>query len=402
MTGQAFIYDAVRTPRSKGKKDGALRDVKPIDLGAGVLRALQERNDLDTSRVNDVIFGCVTPVGDQGGNMGKMCAQNAGYDEAVAGIQLNRFCGSGLEAVNTSAQKVMSGWQDLIIAGGVECMSRVPFGADEGPMQKDAEFIAQQQFVHQGIGADMIATMDGVSREDVDAYGMASQQRAAYARDNGYFDKSIVPVLDNNGKLILGQDDFIKPYTTMEGLAGLNPAFAEIGQSGQNDIVLSKYSEYDKINHVHTAGNSSGYVDGSAAVLIGSEQAGRDLGLTPRARIVAGSLVSTCSVIMLAGPGPASKKALETAGLTANDIDLWETNEAFASIVLRYMKDLDIDHSVTNVNGGAIAMGHPLGATGAMLVGTVLDELERRDKKRAMVSLCIGAGMGISSIIERV
>lgn len=402
MNGRAFIYDAVRTPRSRGKEDGALRGVKPIDLGAGVLRALQERNDLDTSRVEDVIFGCVTPVNDQGGNMGKMCAQNAGYDEVVAGIQLNRFCGSGLEAVNTAAQKVMSGWENLVIAGGVESMSRVPFGADNGPMQSDAEFMARQKFVHQGIGADMIATMDGRSREDVDAYGLASQQRAAHARDNGYFDKSIVPVLDNNGDVILAKDDFIRPDTTMAGLAKLKPAFKELGQSGMDDIVLGKYSEFGKIDHVHTAGNSSGYVDGSAAVLIGSEQAGKDLGLTPRARIIAGSIVANCSVIMLVGPGPASKKALLTAGLTMNDIDLWETNEAFASVVLRYMKDLDIDHSVTNVNGGAIAMGHPLGATGAMLVGTMVDELERRDKRRAMVSLCIGAGMGISCIIERV
>ncbi len=402
MTGHAYIYDAVRTPRSKGKRDGSLHEVKPLDLGSGVLNALRTRNDLDTSYVEDIVFGCVSPVGEQGSCIGKMCAQNAGYDESVAGFQLNRFCGSGLEAVNIAAQKVMSGWENLVIAGGVESMSRVPMGADGGPMGSDAEFMVKTSFVPQGIGADMIATIDGYSREDVDAFAMESQKRAAHARDNGYFDGSVVPVVDDNGEVILGKDDFIKPDTTMEALAGLNPSFEQMGQFGFDDIILRKYNKYDRVNHVHTPGNSSGIVDGSAAVLIGSEQAGKDLGMKPRARIVAGSMLATDPTIMLTGPGPAAKKALKTAGLTENDIDLWEINEAFASVALRYMKDLDIDHSVTNVNGGAIAMGHPLGATGACLVSTMVDELERRNKQRAMLSLCIGGGMGISCIIERV
>lgn len=402
MTGHAYIYDAVRSPRSKGKRDGSLHEVKPLDLGSGVLDALRTRNDLDTSYVEDIVFGCVSPVGEQGSCIGKMCAQNAGYDESVAGFQLNRFCGSGLEAVNIAAQKVMSGWENLVIAGGVESMSRVPMGADGGPMGSDAEFMVKTSFVPQGIGADMIATIDGYSREDVDAFAMESQKRAAHARDNGYFDGSVVPVVDDNGEVILAKDDFIKPDTTMEALAGLNPSFEQMGQFGFDDIILRKYNQYDRVNHVHTPGNSSGIVDGSAAVLIGSEQAGKDLGMKPRARIVAGSMLATDPTIMLTGPGPAAKKALQTAGLTVNDIDLWEINEAFASVALRYMKDLDIDHAVTNVNGGSIAMGHPLGATGACLVSTMVDELERRDKHRAMLSLCIGGGMGISCIIERV
>ena len=402
MTGQAFVYDAVRTPRSKGKKDGSLHEVKPVDLGGGVLKALQERNDLDTAYVEDVIFGCVSPVGDQGSDMGKMCAQNAGYNEITAGFQLNRFCGSGLEAVNIAAQKVMSGWENLVVAGGVECMSRVPMGSDGGPMSSDAAFVVGTSFVPQGIGADMIATIDGYSREDVDAFALESQKRAAHARDNGYFDKSVVPVLDNNGEIILAKDDFIKPNSTMEGLGGLRASFEQMGQYGFDDIILKKYNNFDKVNHVHSPGNSSGIVDGSAAVLIGSEQAGKDLGLKPRARIIGGAILSSDPIIMLTGPGPSAKKALKSAGLTESDIDLWEINEAFASVAMRYMKDLDIDHSVTNVNGGSIAMGHPLGATGAMLVSTMIDELERQDKKRAMLSLCIGGGMGISCIIERV
>lgn len=401
MTGQAFIYDAVRTPRSKGKKDGSLHEVKPVDLGAGVLRALQARNDLDTSYVDDVIFGCVSPVGEQGSCITKMIVQNADWDESVAGVQLNRFCASGLEAVNASAQKVMSGWEQLVVAGGVECMSRVPMGADGGAMGSDAAFMVKTDFVPQGVGADTIATLDGYSREDVDAYAMESQKRAAHARDSGWFDNSVVPVKDVNGLTILERDDFIKPNTSMEGLAGLRASFEQMGALGFDDLVLKKYSRLQKINHVHTPGNSSGIVDGAAAVLIGSEQAGKDLGLKPRGRVLAGSILSSDPTIMLAGPGPAAKKCLKTAGLTVNDIDLWEINEAFASVAMRYMRDLDIDHSITNVNGGAIAMGHPLGATGACLVSTMLDELERRDAKRAMLSLCVGGGMGISCIIER-
>lgn len=402
MSNVAYIYDAVRTPRSKGKADGSLHEVKPIDLGAGLLTALQQRNDLDTSYVDDVIMGCVAPVGEQGSDIAKMIVQNAEWDESVAGVQLNRFCASGLEAVNTAAQKVASGWEQLVVAGGVESMSRVPMGSDGGAMGGDAAFAIKSSFVPQGIGADTIATLDGYSREDVDAFAMASQQRAAHARDNGYFDQSVVPVLDTNGVVILEKDDFIKPDTNMEVLGGLRASFEEMGKYGFDDVMMKKYNTLDRINHVHTPGNSSGIVDGASAVMIGSEQAGKDLGLTPKGRVVAGAIVSTDPIIMLAGPGPAAKKALKTAGLTADDIDLWEINEAFASVALRYMKDLGIDHEITNVNGGSIAMGHPLGATGGCLVSTMLDELERRDMRRAMLSLCVGGGMGISCIIERV
>ena len=402
MSNTAYIYDALRTPRSKGKAGGTLHEVKPIDLGAGLLRALQARHDLDTAYVDDVVMGCVTPVGEQGSDVAKMIVQNADWDESVAGVQLDRFCASGLEAVNIAAQKVASGWEDLVVAGGVECMSRVPMGSSGGAMGGDPAFSLKAGFVPQGIGADTIATLEGWSREDVDAFALASQQRAAHARDSGYFDRSVVPVRDKNGITILERDDFIKPGTTMEGLAGLRASFEGIGQLGFDDVILRKYTTLEKINHVHTPGNSSGIVDGASAVLIGSEKAGRDLGLTPRGRIVATAVLATDPVIMLTGPGPAAKKCLDKAGLKTADVDLWEINEAFASVALRYMKDLGIDHEVTNVNGGAIAMGHPLGATGAMLVSIMLDELERRDLKRAMLSLCVGGGMGISTIIERV
>ncbi|EAQ95747.1 acetyl-CoA C-acetyltransferase [Congregibacter litoralis] len=402
MPHSAFIYDAVRTPRSKGKPGGSLHEVKPLDLGAGLLRELQQRHDLDTSYVDDVVMGCVTPIGEQGSDIAKMLVQNADWDESVAGVQLDRFCASGLEAVNIAAQKVASGWEDLVVAGGVECMSRVPMGSNGGPMSSDPAFAAKTGFVPQGIGADTIATLAGWSREDVDRFAVESQRRAAHARDNGYFDKSVVPVRDESGLTILEKDDFIKPGTTLETLGGLNASFEMIGQFGFDDVILRKYPVLDHIDHVHTPGNSSGIVDGSSAVLIGSEKAGKDLGLTPRARIVATAVLSTDPVIMLTGPGPAAKKCLEKAGLKKEDIDLWEINEAFASVALRYMQDLGIDHEITNVNGGAIAMGHPLGATGAMLVSTMLDELERRDLRRAMLSLCVGGGMGISTIIERV
>ena len=402
MTNTAYIYDAVRTPRSKGKVGGTLHEVKPVDLGAGLLRELQSRHELDTAYVDDVIMGCVTPVGEQGSDIAKMIVQNADWDESVAGVQLDRFCASGLEAVNSAAAKVASGWDNLVVAGGVECMSRVPMGSNGGAMGGDAAFSMKTGFVPQGIGADTIATLEGWSREDVDRYAVESQRRAAFARDNGYFDKSVVPVVDSNGLTILEKDDFIKPDTTLEGLAGLRASFEMMGQFGFDDVILSKYTTLEKINHVHTPGNSSGIVDGSSAVLIGSEQAGKDLGLTPRGRIVATAVLSTDPIIMLTGPGPAAQKCLRTAGLEKSDIDLWEINEAFASVAMRYMKDLGIDHEVTNVNGGAIAMGHPLGATGAMLVSTMLDELERRKLKRAMLSLCVGGGMGISTIIERV
>jgi acetyl-CoA C-acetyltransferase len=402
MSHHAFIYDALRTPRSKGKAGGSLHEVKPVDLGAGLLRELQARHDLDTSYVDDVILGCVSPIGEQGGDIAKMIVQNAGWDESVAGVQLDRFCASGLEAVNSAAAKVAAGWEQLIVAGGVECMSRVPMGSSGGPMGGDPAFSLKTGFVPQGIGADTIAPLEGCSREEVDAFAVESQRRAAAARDSGRFDRSVVPVKDANGITILERDDFIKPGTSLETLAGLRASFEGIGQLGFDDIILDKYNTLERINHVHTPGNSSGIVDGASAVLIGSEKAGSDLGLTPRGRIVATAVLATDPIIMLTGPGPAAQKCLRTAGLDKSDIDLWEINEAFASVALRYMKDLDIAHEVTNVNGGAIAMGHPLGATGAVLVSIVLDELERRDLRRGMLSLCVGGGMGISTIIERV
>ncbi|GHA21670.1 acetyl-CoA acetyltransferase [Arenicella chitinivorans] len=402
MSNTAYIYDAVRTPRSKGKADGSLHEVKPIDLGAGLLRALQQRQDLDTSYVDDVVMGCVSPVGEQGSDIAKMIVQNADWDESVAGVQLNRFCASGLEAINTAAAKVAAGWDQLVVAGGIECMSRVPMGSDGGAMGMDAAFAIKESFVPQGIGADTIATIDGYSREDVDAYALESQKRATAARDNGWFDGSVIPVTDKNGVTILHRDDFIKPNTTMEALAGLRASFAEMGKYGFDDIVMKKYPQLEAVNHVHTPGNSSGIVDGASAVLIGSKQAGQDLGLTPRARVVATAILSTDPIIMLTGPGPAAKKALKTAGMSASDIDLWEINEAFASVALRYMRDLGIEHDITNVVGGAIAMGHPLGATGGCILSSMLDELERRDLNRGMLSLCVGGGMGISTIIERV
>jgi acetyl-CoA C-acetyltransferase len=402
MTHEAFIYDALRTPRSKGKKDGTLNEVKPIDLGAGLLRELQTRHDLDTSQVDDVILGCVAPIGEQGSNIAKAVAMHAGWDENVAGFQLDRFCASGLEAVNIAAQKVRSGWEQLLVAGGVESMSRVPMGSNGGAMFSDPEFCLNNLSVPQGIGADLIATLEGWGREDVDAYALQSQQRAAHARDNGYFDRSLVPVVDANGMTILDKDDFIKPDTTMQALAKLNPSFAAMGAMGMDDMAISKYPQVEKLNHVHTPGNSSGIVDGASTVLIGSKAAGDNLGLSPRARIVAGTVLARDPLIMLTGPGPAAQKCLKIAGMSKEDIDLWEINEAFASVALRYMRDLDISPEITNVNGGAIAMGHPLGATGGALISVVLDELERRDLHRGMISLCVGGGMGISTIIERV
>ncbi|MFT6406830.1 MAG: acetyl-CoA C-acetyltransferase [Arenicella sp.] len=402
MSNTAYIYDAVRTPRSKGKKDGTLHEIKPIDLGAGLFRELQQRNDLDTSYVDDVIMGCVSPVGEQGSDIAKMIVQNADWDESVAGVQLNRFCASGLEAVNSAAAKVASGWDNLIVAGGIECMSRVPMGSDGGAMAGDAAFAVKTGFVPQGIGADTIATIDGYSREDVDAYALESQKRAANARDSGWFDSAVVPVRDKNGVIILERDDFIKAESTMQGLGGLRASFEEMGKYGFDDIILKKYNTLERINHVHTPGNSSGIVDGASAVLIGSEQAGKDLSMRPRAKVRATAIISSDPIIMLAGPGPSAKKALKAAGMSKDDIDLWEINEAFASVALRYMRDLDIGHDITNVVGGSIAMGHPLGATGGCIIGSMLNELERRDLSTGMLSLCVGGGMGISCIIERV
>ena len=399
---EAFIFDAVRTPRSKGKPGGTLNEVKPIRLLAGLLEGLQARHDLDTARVDDVIMGCTAPLMEQGSCIAKAAAISARWDESVPGVQLDRFCASGLEAVNMAAAKVGSGQESLVVAGGIESMSRVPIGAAGGPMFADPEFVLEHTSVPQGIGADLIATLDGYSREDVDAFAMESQRRAAHARDSGWFDRSVLPVRDLNGAVVLERDDFIKPGTDMQALGALKPSFAQMGALGMDDMALSKYPQVARINHVHTPGNSSGIVDGAAAVLIGSEQAGRDAGLTPRGRIVACSVLATDPVIMLAGPGPAARKCLAKAGLGVKDIDIWEINEAFASVALRYMRDLGIDHEITNVCGGAIAMGHPLGATGGALVSTVLDELERRGAKRAMISLCVGGGMGISTLIERV
>jgi acetyl-CoA C-acetyltransferase len=398
----AFIYDALRTPRSKGKPGGTLNEVKPIRLLAGLLEALQERHSLDTALVDDVIMGCVAPVLEQGSCIAKAAVQSARWDESVPGVQLDRFCASGLEAVNMAEAKVGSGHEDLVVAGGLESMSRVPLGASGGPMFADPEFVLGHHSVPQGIGADLIATLDGYSREDVDAFAMESQRRAAHARDNGWFDRSVVPVRDMNGRIILERDDFIKPGTDMQALGGLKPSFAQMGALGMDDMALARYPQVARINHVHTPGNSSGIVDGAAAVLIGSEKAGRALGLAPRGRILATAVLATDPVIMLTGPGPAAKKCLAKAGLGVDDVDIWEINEAFASVALRYMRDLGISHEITNVCGGAIAMGHPLGATGAALVSIVLDELERRQAKRAMISLCVGGGMGISTLIERV
>jgi acetyl-CoA C-acetyltransferase len=402
MTNHAYIYDAIRTPRSKGKKDGALHEVKPIELGAGLLRELQARHDLDTSYVDDVMMGCTAAVGEQGADVAKTIAVHAGWSESVPGVQMDRYCASALDAVNSAAQNIMSGWNQMIVAGGVESMSRIPMGTAGGAFLFDPEFVMKRTSVPQGVAADMVATMGGWSREDVDAYALESQKRAAHSLENGYFDKSVVPVVDANGVTILAKDDFVKPDTTMEKLASLKPSFTQMGALGMDDHLLQKYPRFAEVNHVHTPGNSSGIVDGASAVLLGSEQAGKDLGLTPRGRILAGAVVATDPSLIFLGPAPAAEKCLKIAGLTHKDIDLWEINEAFASAVLRYMEDLDISHEITNVTGGAIALGHPLGATGAMLVSTMLDELERRGLKRAMLSLCAAGGIGISTIIERV
>jgi acetyl-CoA C-acetyltransferase len=400
---QAFVYDAIRTPRGKGKKNGSLHEVKPVDLVVGLLDEIKARNPgLDPERVDDVVLGVVTPIGDQGGDIAKTAALAAGYPETVAGVQLNRFCASGLEAVNQAAARVRSGFEDLILAGGVESMSRVPMGSDGGSWASDPATALDTSFVPQGIGADLIATIEGFSREDVDAYAVESQARAAKAQANGYFDRSVVPVKDRNGVTVLDKDEFIRPGTTVESLAGLKPSFADIGEQGGFDAVaLEKYHWVEKIDHVHHAGNSSGIVDGAALVAIGNEQVGSDLGLAPRARILSVAVSGADPTIMLTGPAPASRKALAKAGLTVDDIDLFEMNEAFAAVVLRFMRDLDVPHEKVNVNGGAIAMGHPLGATGAMILGTLVDELERRDLRRGLATLCVGGGMGIATVVER-
>ncbi|UYP28799.1 acetyl-CoA C-acetyltransferase [Pseudomonas sp. Z8(2022)] len=399
---EAYIFDAVRTPRGKGKKDGSLYSVKPVQLVAGLLNALHKRNDLDTSQVDDIVLGCVTPVGDQGADIAKTAAMVADWDVSVAGVQLNRFCASGLEAVNIGAMKVRSGFEDLVVVGGVESMSRVPMGSDGGAWVMDPETNIHSNFVPQGIGADLIATLEGFSRADVDAFALRSQQKAARASADGSFAKSLIPVTDQNGIVILDHDEFIRGDSTLEGLGKLKPSFEMMGQMGFDATALRVYSHVERIDHVHTPGNSSGIVDGAALMLIGSEAKGKELGLKPRARIVATAVTSTDPTIMLTGPAPATRKALAKAGLSVEDIDLFEVNEAFASVVMKFMKDMGVSEDKVNVNGGSIAMGHPLGATGCAILGTLLDELEKRDLRYGLATLCVGGGMGIATIIERV
>ncbi|MGK5083459.1 acetyl-CoA C-acetyltransferase [Bdellovibrionota bacterium FG-1] len=398
---EAYIFDAIRTPRGRGKKDGSLYEVKPISLLTGLMKALEQRLKLDTSRVDDVIIGCVTPVGDQGACIAKTAALAAGWSQEMAGVQINRFCASGLDAVNLAAQKARAGWDELIVAGGVESMSRVTMGSDGGAWALDPETNLGTGFVPQGIGADLIATLEGFTREDVDRFAVGSQQKAAAARKNGHFVKSIIPVRDASGLVILEHDELIRENTTVEGLGTLKAAFDKLGGMGFDSVALQRYPHVERIRHVHHAGNSSGMVDGAALVLIGTEKCGKELGLKPRGRIVSVALAGTDPTIMLLGPGPATRKALTRAGLKVADIDLFEVNEAFASVVMRFIREMDIPAEKVNVNGGAIAMGHPLGATGAMLVSTALDELERRNKRYGLITLCVGGGMGIATIIER-
>lgn len=400
----AFIYDAIRTPRGRGKKTGSLHEVKPISLVTGLLHEVQRRNpELDPAALEDLILGCVTPIGDQGSDIAKTAALAAGLPYTVAGVQLNRFCASGLEAVNQAAQRVRSGWEDLILAGGVESMSRVPMASDGGAWAMDPETAFATDFVPQGIGADLIATLGGWDRTAVDTYAVESQERAAKAIANGYFANSLIPVRDRNGLTILDHDEFVRPGTTVESLSSLKPSFEQIGDmAGFDSVALEKYVEVERIDHVHHAGNSSGIVDGAALVLVGSESAGQANGLTPRARILSTGVSGSEPTIMLTGPAPATRKALDKAGLQASDIDLFEMNEAFAAVVLRFMQDMSIPHDIVNVNGGAIAMGHPLGATGAMILGTLVDELERRDQRYGVATLCVGGGMGVATVVERI
>ncbi len=399
---EAYVFEALRTPRGKGKKDGSLHEVKPITLLTGLLTELQARQGFDTAAVDDVVMGIVSPVGEQGSVLPKVAAIKAGWAFTTAGVQINRFCASGLEAVNLAAQKVRSGWEDLVVAGGVESMSRVPIGADGGAWAQDPETNSATLFVPQGIGADLIATLDGFTREDVDAFALESQRRATAARAAGYFKQSVVPVRDALGLVILEEDEFIKPQTTMEALAGLKPSFAQLGAMGFDAVALQRYPQVERIHHVHHAGNASGIVDGAAAVLIGNEAAAKSQHLTPRARIVATAVSGADPTIMLTGPVPATKKALARAGMTIDQIDLFEVNEAFAAVPMRFMRELGVPHEKVNVNGGAIALGHPLGATGAMLLGTLIDELHRRQLRYGLITLCVGGGMGIATIVERV
>jgi acetyl-CoA C-acetyltransferase len=401
---EPLVFDAIRTPRGKGKVNGSLHATKPVDLVVGLMHEMLSRNaDFDPHRVDDVVLGCVTPIGDQGADIAKTAAIKAGLPDTVSGVQLNRFCASGLEAVNIAAQKVASGWEDLVLAGGVESMSRVPMGSDGGAWAMDPETNYDTSFIPQGIGADLIATIEEFSREDVDAYAARSQERAAAAQAEGRFSNSVIPVLDLNDHVILDHDEFIRPGTTVETLGGLKPSFAAMGEMGGFDAVaLQKYHWVEKIDHVHTPGNSSGIVDGASLVAIGNAQTGAELGLRARAKILATAVSGSDPTIMLTGPAPASRKALAKAGLTVEDLDLVEINEAFAAVVLRFVKDMGLDLDKVNVNGGAIAMGHPLGATGAMILGTLIDELERQNKRYGLATLCVGGGMGIATVIERV
>ena len=401
---EAYIYDAVRTPRGRGKADGSLHEITPIQLATQMLEAVRDRNAIDTADVDDVILGCVSPVGEQGADIARVAVLNAGYDQTVPGVQINRFCASGLEAVNMAAGKVVSGEAGFVVAGGVEAMSRVPMASDGGAWAMDPAVAYKTYFAPQGIGADVIATKFGFSRDDVDAYAVESQKRAKTAWDEGRFAKSIVPVKDIIGRVALDHDEHMRPDATMQSLASLKPSFAVLGEEmpGFDTVALLRYPELEKVNHVHHAGNSSGIVDGAAAVLVGSKAMGEKYGLKPRARIRAAASIGSEPLIMLTGPEFVAGKLLKRAGMSKADIDLWELNEAFAAVVLRYMQAMDLDHGLINVNGGAIAMGHPLGATGAMVLGTALDELERTGKGTALVNLCVGAGMGTGTIIERI
>ncbi|HSV70712.1 MAG TPA: acetyl-CoA C-acetyltransferase [Methylibium sp.] len=398
----AYIYDAVRTPRGRGRPDGALHELTALSLAVQALQAIANRNALDTAWVDDVILGCVMPVGEQGSDIARIAALVAGYDERTPGLHVNRFCASGLEACNIAAGKVASGEARLVVAGGVESMSRVALGADGGAMLVDPAFAFDHHYAPQGIGADLIATLHGFGREQVDAYAVESQRRAARAWTEGRFARSVVPVVDQAGVLLLDRDEHMRPQTTLESLAALKPAFAKQGESGYDAAALRRYPQLDRIVHVHHGGNSSGVVDGAAAVLIGSKEAGDALGLKPRARILGTASVGSEPTIMLTGPAVVTRKLLERLRMSTADIDLYELNEAFASVVLRYLQVLELDPAKVNVNGGAIAMGHPLGATGAMILGTALDELERSGKQTALVNLCVGAGMGTATVIERV
>lgn len=400
---EAYIYDAMRTPRGKGKKNGSLHEITALQLATQALQAIRDRNNLDTNHVDDVVLGCVSPVGEQGADIARASVINAGFSEQTAGVQINRFCASGLEATNMAAAKVMSGEADMAIGGGVESMSRVPMGSDGGAMAADPEMAYDHYFVPQGVGADLIATLGGYSRDDVDAYAVESQKRAAKAWEEGRFKKSVVPVKNQLGLTQLDHDELMRPQTDMQSLASLNPAFRDLSAFvGFDAVAIQKYPQVEKVNFVHHAGNSSGIVDGAAAILVGSKEMGEKLGLKPRARIVSMASIGSEPTIMLTGPAPSAKKALKKAGMSAADIDLYEMNEAFASVVLRFMDDMGIPHDKTNVNGGAIAMGHPLGATGAMILGTLLDELERTGQSTGLATLCVGGGMGTATIIERV